>query len=92
MPYYFLLNTLDTHNIGRYRGSVEEALSNIQTNCLIIGINSDILYPTEEQAFLHEHIPSSELHFIESEFGHDGFLIETEKINALSVAFLNKRG
>ncbi|GLR18914.1 homoserine O-acetyltransferase family protein [Portibacter lacus] len=89
--YYFLLNSLDTHNIGRGRGSVINALTKIKSHSLIIGINSDILYPKEEQKFLGDHIPNSELEFIDSEYGHDGFLIETEKINALSKKFLNNR-
>jgi homoserine O-acetyltransferase len=88
--YYFLLNSLDTHNVGRGRGSAEEALQRIKGKSLIIGINSDILYPKEEQQFLKDHIENSELHFIDSDFGHDGFLIETQIINELSVAFLKK--
>lgn len=90
--YYFLLNSLDTHNVGRGRGSLEEALHLVQSRSLIIGINSDILYPKEEQEFIKENISGeSELHFIDSEYGHDGFLIETEKINALGKAFLKNR-
>lgn len=88
--YYFLLKSLDTHNVGRKRGSVDQALLKIKTRCLIIGINSDILYPKQEQQFLHDNISFSDIEFIDSNFGHDGFLIETEKINALSVAFLNE--
>jgi homoserine O-acetyltransferase len=89
--YYSLLNSLDTHNVGRGRGSVEKALGRITGRSLIIGINSDILYPKEEQQFLKDHIKNSTLHFIDSDYGHDGFLIETEKINALAVAFLKDK-
>lgn len=89
--YYFLLNTLDTHNIGRGRGSVIEALKKIKTNTLIIGINSDILYPIEEQKFLSDHIIKNTLAFIDSNYGHDGFLIETEKINNIAIDFINKQ-
>lgn len=86
--YYFLLNSLDTHNVGRNRGGITQALKNNKSRTLIIGIKSDILYPIEEQQFLHDHLSESELHFIDSAYGHDGFLIETEKINAISMAFL----
>jgi len=90
--YYFLLNSLDTHNVGRGRGSLESALQVVNGRSLIIGINSDILYPKEEQEFLSKHIGGeSELHFIDSEYGHDGFLIETKKINALGLAFIKNR-
>lgn len=88
--YYFLLDSLDTHHVGRNRGTSEEALAKISARTLIIGINSDILYPNEEQEFLHAHIPHSSLHFIESEYGHDGFLIETKKINQLGNQFLQQ--
>ncbi|MCL4107796.1 UNVERIFIED_CONTAM: hypothetical protein GTU68_027181 [Idotea baltica] len=88
--YYFLLNSLDTHNVGRGKGSVFIALSKIKSRSLIIGINSDILYPKEEQKLLSDHIPNAELHYIDSEYGHDGFLIETKQINTLSKCFLNK--
>lgn len=89
--YYFLLNSLDTHNLARSRASVEKALKNIKAKTLIIGINSDILYPKEEQEFLHLHIPENHIEFIDSEYGHDGFLIETTKINKIAVDYiLNK--
>ncbi len=86
--YYNLLNILDTHNVGRKRQSPEKGLARIQSNCLIIGIDSDILYPKEEQMFLDKHIRKSRLNYISSQYGHDGFLIETEKINALSMDFI----
>ena len=86
--YYYLLKTLDTHNVGRNRQSPMNALRKIKSNSLIIGINSDILYPKEEQFFLGEHINKNRLEFINSEYGHDGFLIETEKINRLVNHFM----
>ncbi len=89
LSYYSLLKTLDTHNVGRNRISLENALSKIKSRCLIIGINSDILYPKEEQTFLDLHIAKSHLEFIDSEYGHDGFLIETEKINNISMTIFS---
>jgi homoserine O-acetyltransferase len=47
---------------------------------LVIAVNSDLLIPPEEQRFLNAHLPKSTYREIESEFGHDGFLVETEKI------------
>ena len=54
----------------------------------MININSDILFPKVEQEYLAQHIPGAELKEIESLYGHDGFLIETEKISALLEEFL----
>jgi homoserine O-acetyltransferase len=81
--YYKLLNALDTHNVGRYRGSLSEALGNIKAKTLVIGIDTDILIPITEQEFIAAHIPNGEYAEIKSIYGHDAFLIETEQIRTL---------
>ncbi len=78
--YYYLTKCLDSHHIGRNRGGEVKALSEIKIPTLIIGISSDTLIPVRFQRFMAEHIPNSSFHEIESEFGHDGFLIETDQI------------
>jgi homoserine O-acetyltransferase len=57
-----------------------QALQKIRAKTLVIGISSDILFPTSEQKFLAENIPNANYAEIDSLYGHDGFLIETEKI------------
>ncbi|MCU0424910.1 MAG: homoserine O-acetyltransferase [Candidatus Kapabacteria bacterium] len=74
--YWQLSKAMDSHNVGRGRGSVEEALAQIQARTLVVGISTDILFPPEEQRFLAEHIPGGEYVEITSPYGHDGFLIE----------------
>lgn len=81
--YISLLNSMDSHNVGRHRGSAAEALRQIKAKTLCIGIESDILFPPTEQLFLHEHIKDSEYAVIDSFYGHDGFLLETEQLTAL---------
>ncbi|MEM1320939.1 MAG: homoserine O-acetyltransferase [Bacteroidota bacterium] len=78
--YYTLLNALDTHNIGRHRNSIEEALAQIKCNTVVIGFESDLLIPVNEQQFLAKHIPNAEYFEIKSIYGHDAFLIEHEHI------------
>ena len=78
--YYKQLNALDTHNIGRNRGGPEKGLSQITAKTLSIGFSTDLLIPVAEQRFLAEHIPNSDYKEIETLFGHDAFLIETEQI------------
>ncbi len=78
--YYTLLNALDTHNIGRKRNSIEEALTLIRCNTVVIGFESDLLIPVDEQQFLAKHIPNAEYFEIKSIYGHDAFLIEHEHI------------
>ena len=81
--YHLLTKSMDSHNLGRRRNSVEEALGMIKVNTLIIGVDTDILCPITEQEFIAKHIPNSRLEIISSPFGHDGFLVETEKIAQL---------
>lgn len=78
--YYTLLNALDTHNIGRGRNSIENALSEIKSNAVVIGFDSDLLIPVSEQQFLAKHLPNSKYVEIKSIFGHDAFLIEHAQI------------
>ena len=88
--YWHLTKCLDTHHLGRDRGWVESALRKIEIPTTIVGIGSDMLIPPSEQQFLAEHIPNATYHEINSKFGHDGFLIETVKINALLVKHFEK--
>ncbi len=90
--YYKLLCALDTHNLARGRNSVENALSQIEANTLVIGIDSDIFIPVVEQKKLAHYIPNARYAEINSIFGHDAFLIETEQIQAFVKTIVAKEG
>lgn len=76
--YYTLSQMMDSHDVGRNRGGAMSALNQIKAQTLIIGIQSDVLFPVEEQRFLARYIPNAELTEIDSLYGHDGFLVENE--------------
>jgi len=59
---------------------VEAVLRGIRQKTLVIGITSDILCPFEEQRHLAAHLPDARLIEIDSAYGHDGFMVEGEKI------------
>lgn len=86
--YYFLSKSMDSHDVGRGRKSIETALQQVRAKTLVISIQSDILFPPVEQEFLASYIPSAELAIIDSHYGHDGFLLEFEKITDLIIPFL----
>ncbi|MGZ3901156.1 MAG: homoserine O-acetyltransferase family protein [Bacteroidia bacterium] len=86
--YVTLLNAMDSHNVGRAKVSAEKALSTITAKTLVIGISSDLLFPPTEQEFLSKHIKKSKFKVIDSFYGHDGFLIETEKLTRIISDFL----
>ncbi len=81
-PYsYWTLTCLsDTHNIGRGRGGIPKALKSIKAEILCVGIGSDLLFPTADQKLIAENAEKAKYVEIDSFYGHDGFLIETEKV------------
>ena len=81
--YYYLSKAMDSNNVGRNRGSLEKALGQIKAKTLAIGIDSDILFPYQEQEYIARNIPGAHFELITSKFGHDGFLLETDKIKTL---------
>ena len=87
--YYRMTEAVDSHNIGRGRGSVADALRRIKARTLVVAISSDILFPVEAHIPMRQYIPDVEYHLIESSFGHDGFLVEHEKLNNIITNFMN---
>ncbi len=81
--YWYLCDSADSNNIGRGRGGVVKALESIRTDCTVIGIDSDRLFPVEEQKFIAEHIKGATYHEITSKFGHDGFLLENDQLTEI---------
>lgn len=80
--YWYLSKAMDSHHVGRGRGGAPAALGRIRAQTTVIGINRDVLFPVGEQRFLAAHIPGARFVELDSPYGHDGFLIETEKISA----------
>jgi homoserine O-acetyltransferase len=78
--YYYLTYSVDSHNVGRKRGGVAAALGQIQAKSIVITITSDGLFPPIEGQEWAKHIPGAQYIEIESKWGHDGFLLETEAI------------
>lgn len=86
--YWLLSKAMDSHNVARGRGKMEEVLKQVKAKTLCIGISSDILCPVNEQEFLANHIPNAKYAEIDSPFGHDGFLVEGKKIGEILNNFL----
>jgi homoserine O-acetyltransferase len=91
--YITLVNAMNSHDVGRDRGGVEKALKSIKAKALVVGISTDRLFPLSGQQQIAEHIGGEliggKLHVIDSEFGHDGFLIEMEIVGPLLEQLLN---
>lgn len=87
--YLTLIAAMDSHDIGRGRGSVGEALARIAQPALVIGVSSDGLYPAGEVAALAEALPRGEHYEINAPQGHDAFLIHVDDVNDHLVAFID---
>ncbi|RRB02210.1 homoserine O-acetyltransferase family protein [Larkinella rosea] len=89
--YWTLSKVMDSHNVGRNRGSITLALEQVISRTLSVGIKSDILFPPIEQKILARHIPDARYEEIDSLYGHDGFLIETKPLSQIIRNWMDER-
>ena len=82
-----LSRAMDTHDLGRGRGGLEQVVREIEARALFVGISSDVLYPPQEIEAAASVWPGSEYALLESPHGHDAFLIEGETVNLLLKSF-----
>jgi homoserine O-acetyltransferase len=88
--YLALMHQMDTHDVARDRGEYHDVLANVSQPALVIGIDSDLLYPLEEQRELARYLPNAELAILEAGHGHDSFLIERAEVNRLVKAWRDR--
>jgi homoserine O-acetyltransferase len=82
--YLVLTEALISHDAGRGRGGVEEALRRARdVRFFIAAVDSDRLYWPEQSERLARALPGSGgVHYISSPIGHDGFLTDIEQLGA----------
>lgn len=84
--YLTLVQAMNSHDIGRGRGGVVEALSRLTLPTLVLGIPSDRLFTIAGQDQIARHAPGNldgdTATRLDSPFGHDAFLIEHEMVSA----------
>lgn len=90
--YLSLVEAMNAHDVTRGRGTVAEALGRVTARSLVLGIDSDRLFPVEQQREIAAHLPRS-VHgdtpvVISSPFGHDAFLIENDLVGPPLAALL----
>lgn len=91
--YVSILDTFDTHDIGRDRGGVENALAAIAaagTRTIVVGLSTDLVFTPEEMRWLADKIPGTEYREISSPLGHDGFLVEYGQLNSILIPFFSQ--
>jgi homoserine O-acetyltransferase len=84
--YLVLVDAMNSHDIGRDRGGTAAALGRATARALVLGIDSDRLFPVPGQQIIARHlsgnIDGDVPVVIESPFGHDAFLIEDAVVGA----------
>lgn len=88
--YWYLTKAMDSHNVARDRKSLKKALQQVKANTLTIGVENDVLFPVEEQKLISENIPGANFKVLKSDYGHDGFLIETDQLTQVIGNFLKE--
>jgi homoserine O-acetyltransferase len=82
--YIVLSDAMNSHDVGRGRGGSARALAGVSAAVTVAGITTDRLYPLELQHELAAMLPGGqEVVVIDSAYGHDGFLLETEQVGAM---------
>ncbi|MGV8877143.1 MAG: homoserine O-acetyltransferase MetX [Rhodoglobus sp.] len=83
--YITLVEAMSSHDIARGRGTMQQALARATMPALVLGIDSDRLFPVSGQEVIAEHLPGNidggAAQVIHSPFGHDGFLIESHLVS-----------
>jgi len=84
--YLVLVDAMNSHDIGRDRDGVAAALRRATGLGLVLGVDSDRLFPVPGQEVIAGLLPNSlsgaEPVVISSPFGHDAFLIEDALVGA----------
>jgi homoserine O-acetyltransferase len=87
--YLVLTEAMNSHDVGRGRGGVAEALQRAGGRLVVAAVDSDRLYPPRLSEEIVAAVPAAApVHMISSPFGHDGFLIEIGAVGTLVRAAL----
>jgi homoserine dehydrogenase len=79
--YVALTRAMDTHDVARGRGELEEVLRAVRQPAMLVSIDSDTLYLPAEQEEMARLLPGGRLVRLASLDGHDAFLIDVEWLN-----------
>lgn len=93
--YLYLSRAMDLHDISRGYGSLEAAYRRIKAEALVVGIRSDLLFPTylqqEMVAGIREAGGRAEYVEMDSPWGHDAFLVDFHLIAGTVAGFLERQ-
>ncbi|MDP4825016.1 MAG: homoserine O-acetyltransferase [Candidatus Nanopelagicales bacterium] len=81
--YITLTRAMSLFDLGEGRGGTQSALATIDQPLIVVGIDTDRLFPLRQQRIIAEQAPGAlDLRILSSPYGHDGFLVEDEQVGA----------
>jgi homoserine O-acetyltransferase/O-succinyltransferase len=89
--YIILTKAMDTHDVSRGRGTFEKVLKGVKIPVMVMGVDSDLLYPVHEQKELAKLLFNAEYSEVQSPYGHDAFLIEFEQLQGIIQPFIENK-
>jgi homoserine O-acetyltransferase len=92
--FLYITKAIDYFDLSQGRADLSEAFTAVQAKFLVLSYSSDWLYPPEQseelvRALLRNGIDASYVE-IQSDYGHDAFLLEVERLGELTRDFLSK--
>jgi homoserine O-acetyltransferase len=91
--YLYITKSMDYFDLAQAHGSLKEALAGVKARFLVISFSSDWLFPTYQSKEIvsalrrvHADVIFTE---IQSDYGHDAFLLESDKLSSLITNFLS---
>jgi homoserine O-acetyltransferase len=92
--FLYITKAIDYFDLSLGRGDLSEAFADVKAKILVLSYSSDWLYPPEQseelvRGLLRNGIDASYVE-IKSDYGHDAFLLEVERLGELTRDFLAK--
>jgi len=85
MSYLYIVKAINTFNLSRGYDSLYEAILRIKAETTLISFSSDYLFFPEEMEHIYKMMRRNEqvvdYHEIDSNYGHDAFLVEIDKFD-----------
>jgi homoserine O-acetyltransferase/O-succinyltransferase len=90
--YLYITKAMDYFDLTRAYGSLREAFAKVQAKFLIVSFSSDWLFPSYQSREIVSALRQNGIDVIyteiETDYGHDAFLLEAESLTSLVSGFL----
>ncbi len=90
--YLYVTKAMDYYDVARQYGSLDAAMARVRGKVLVLSFSSDWLYPPSQSEQIVYALARQQKNVtyckIDSDYGHDAFLLETEVLERIVSGFL----